>query len=154
MNLKEGTRRLALLLGVVGVIFGGFVGYMQLQSVLGQRARHVKFEQLANSDVVRQESKDVRSHPGWLVSAYPPDPSCNDNCSVIQKSGIKMIHWTPNYGVESIETEDGQTLYPTPAPGWWAYVLIAILPVLGFFIPWGAVRAIGWVVTGFVQGPK
>jgi len=27
MNLKEGTRRLALLLGVVGAILGGFASY-------------------------------------------------------------------------------------------------------------------------------
>jgi len=40
MNLREGTRRLALLLGVVGTIFGGFASYMELQTVQNQRARH------------------------------------------------------------------------------------------------------------------
>ena len=32
MNLKEGTRRLALLLGVVGAILGGFASYLVLQT--------------------------------------------------------------------------------------------------------------------------
>ena len=57
MNLKEGTRRLALLLGAVGAIFGGFSSYLELHTILEQRARHNRFEQLANSDVVRQQSK-------------------------------------------------------------------------------------------------
>lgn len=35
-----------------------------------------------------------------------------------------------------------------------SYLLIAILPVLGFFLPWGAVRAFGWVIAGFVAGSK
>ncbi len=56
--------------------------------------------------------------------------------------------------VSSIETEDGQTLYPTPSPALWTYFLIALFPILGFFIPWGAIRAVGWVGAGFVQPSK
>lgn len=67
---------------------------------------------------------------------------------------IKEFTWNRNSGVRSIETTNGQTLYPTPAPGAWSYVLIAILPLLGFFIPWGVIRAVGWVVAGFVQPLK
>ena len=29
------------------------------------------------------------------------------------------VDWTGNLGVISIETEDGQTVYPTPAPSRW-----------------------------------
>ena len=67
---------------------------------------------------------------------------------------FKTIRWTSNHKVELLETQDGQTLYPTPAPGAGAYLLTAILPLLGFFVPWGAVLAIGWVGAGFVSGPK
>ena len=63
MNLREGTRRLALLLGLVGAILGGFASYSELQSIKGQRASYAKFEQLANSDVVKQERKNCRSGP-------------------------------------------------------------------------------------------
>ena len=58
MNLKEGTRRFALLLGAAGAILGGFASYMELQTVLSQRARHNRFEKLANSDVVKQARTD------------------------------------------------------------------------------------------------
>jgi len=73
------------------------------------------------------------------------------NESVVDRDGITIIHWTKDYGVESIETEDGQTLYPIPAPSAWAYLLIAAFPILGFFIPWGAVRAVRWVGVGFIS---
>jgi hypothetical protein len=71
--------------------------------------------------------------------------------SEVNKEGIKDIFWTKDLGVNSIETEDGQTLYPTPSPAVWEYLLVALFPFLGFFIPWGAVRAIGWVGAGFVK---
>ena len=64
MNLREGTRRLALLLGVVGAILGGIASYLVLQPALEQRARHNRFEQLANSDVVKQERKAIQV-PGF-----------------------------------------------------------------------------------------
>lgn len=263
MNLREGTRRLALLLGAVGLILGGFASYLELQSVMDKRARHDKFEQLANSDAVKQ----AKAEPDWFAENAPPsalEPSRSSgdapvtmprfdpnlpysraddghasprqitleqfgqrikskypqyanlsdvdiaakvlakypqyisviaspdvisqwkafdakqreqamtimtpdqklklatelgykavpNVDTVDKGNIKTIHWTEDYRIESIETGDGQTLYPTPAPAEWTYFLIALYPVLGFFIPWGAVRAIGWVGAGFIAGSK
>jgi hypothetical protein len=187
MNLREGTRRLALLLGVVGAIFGGFASYAELQSVLSQRERHVKFELLANSDHAQKERKcrllgyasgcfQIKLPPGATLveqdqkkqapakfdpnapyTAAPDDPYAATAIpipSVVMKGGIKTINWSHDYGIDSIETEDGQTLYPTLAPSARLYLLVALFPVLGFFIPWGAIRAIGWVTAGFVASPK
>jgi len=231
MNLREGTRRLALLLGVVGAILGGFASYTELQTVLSQRARHNKFGQLAVSDVVQWERKCLLAamtggcsddpYAATAIQAPAGDPyaataelsgrpqkvkqtlhdpkfyelpsaeqqkvlatldpdyaqlSIQAQVEVLQigrqkyggsaagatapvppevdKSGIKAINWSQDFAVESIETQDGQTLYPTPAPSAWLYLLIALFPVLGFFIPWGAVLAIGWVGAGFVASPK
>jgi len=240
MNLGEGTRRLALLLGAVGAIAGGFASYLELQTVLDQRARHNKFEQLAGSDVVQQERKllplkgglskqdiqdllRIRSTltsgdpriekidslvdlgrfqyvalPDGNYGQFPADAKDSEIVAAIatefpqakpwliyqsvgkrirapdfipdaadkwgkyavetetevNEGGIKAIQWDKNYQVESIEKQDGQTLYPTPEPNRWLYFLIALTPILGFFIPCGAVRAIGWVVTGFVQPSK
>jgi hypothetical protein len=69
--------------------------------------------------------------------------------STVNKEGIKAINWSRALGVESIETEDGQILYPTPAPNRWLYLFAAILPLLGFVLPWGLIRAVGWVGAGF-----
>lgn len=234
-NLKEGTRRLALLLGVAGAILGGLISYAKVQSVLSQRTQHVSFEQLANSDAVRQERNwhleqfaptfqgpDGRTYrfpdgtdeataiayfkkwgiagpstvqplPGG-VSASPESrdqsaaaeltqgtetdpiaefaalpqerqlttlkelPSANQDrllaaVKARRKDGIRAIHWTGDKGVESIETTDGRTLYPTPMPGGWTYLVIALCPFLGFSISWGLVRAVGWVGAGFLASP-
>ena len=223
MNLKEGTRRLALLLGVAGAILGGFVSYMELQTLLNQRARHSQFERLANSDVVKQEQNSwpltlrykpdraietfrrlseneqqgvfdrltseeqgdliaklkceplpsgypstattvenllkIPNHPGYHLDVKDDPYACSADTgdppiSTMNEGGIKAIHWTKTLGSESIETEDGQTIYPTPAPSARLYLLIALFPVLGLFIPWGAIRAIGWVGAGFVASPN
>jgi hypothetical protein len=134
MNLREGTRRLALLLGAVGAILGGYVSYLELQTVLNQRASHNKFEQLAVSEVVKQASKIDNN---GKYSVYPPNPY------EVNKGGVKAIDWTDYPGsdafenVESIVTEDGQTLYPISAPSRWLYLLVAIFPIIGFFHPLG-----------------
>jgi hypothetical protein len=153
MNLREGTRRLALLLGVLGALGGSFVGYMEWQDIQSQRTRHERFEQLATSDAVNHLSKDHQQKKGdpWEANVKSVMPGC---------CGIKEVVWdTDNVwndasGIYSIETEDGQTLRPTPTPPAWEYLFAILLPVLGFIIPWGAVRAIGWVVAGFVPSTK
>ncbi len=228
MNLKEGTRRLALLLGVVGAIVGGFASYLELQTTLEQRAHHNRFEQLAASEVVQQErnswtltlryapkeaiealhkltedqqrevlrslthderldllaklqcaSSDlgtgstaavqqnlsrVENVPeGYILDA--PEKRKDDAfaciaeaidppTSTVNRDGIKVIHWSKALRVESIETADGQTLYPTPAPSRWLYIFAAILPLLGFALPWGLIRAVGWVGAGFFTSTK
>jgi len=183
MNLREGTRRLALLLGVAGAIVGGFASYLELQAVLSQKARHNRFEQLANLDDVQKERKcrllgydsgcfrmklppgaalveqpndwqDVPTAPPAKVakreaapkkddwsqyevapaSAAPAKVYLDDNgnpvpskfsseavtplASEVNMGEIKTINWSQgkDYRVESIETQDGQTLYPTTAP--------------------------------------
>jgi hypothetical protein len=147
MNGKEGMRRLVLLLGVVGAILCGLSSYSQLRSALDQRERHNRFEQLASADVVKKLraslGKPSIASPGWNVVA-----------TEVHEQGIKTIHWTGDYRVGSIETEDGQTLSPAPAPPTWTYLLVGILPAFGFFVPWGAVRAIEWVGAGYKRSPE
>ena len=150
-NLREGTRRLALLLGVAGAIAGGFASYLELQTLTSQRARHDRFEIQANSDAVQQDRKDFLA--GWVSIDHKTGERIQWDQQV-DKDGIKTIHWTKDNEIESIEAEDGQTLYPTPAPSAWLYLLIALFPVLGFLIPWGVVRSVGWVGAGFVQPAK
>lgn len=157
MNIREGTRRLALLLGAVGAIFGGFVSYAELQSTMRQSANHLRFQQLANSDVVRRAKPDHLGYsipPSGLVVKLP-DATDRDSqgtrIAELDTGGVKTIHWSKDYTIASIETQDGQTFYPTPSPAPWSYLLIAIPPLVGFLIPWGTGRAIGWVVAGFAQ---
>jgi diadenosine tetraphosphate (Ap4A) HIT family hydrolase len=278
VNLKEGTRRLALLLGTAGAVLGGFASYTVLSDAWGARARYKEFELLANSkaaqreqnswtltlrytpdraierfrklpeaqqrdvfrDLAQEEQADLVAKlkceplpqgspptdatvenllkdpidPGWSLVLPHQDPidefialsrdqqlsalqqlspeeqnkllsevkrretaapaarakytiedgpgserddpfacmadSGDPPTSTVNESGIKTIHWTKGLGVESIETEDGKTIYPSEAPNRWLYFLAAILPFVGFALPWGLIRAVGWVGAGFV----
>ena len=87
VNFKEGTRRLALLLGAVGVILGGVVSYVELQSALEQRVNHNKWVRLSASDVVQQERK----------TCLDPPPRYDKLNSQLQpnSAGIKSIRANP-----------------------------------------------------------
>ena len=151
MNFREGTRRLALLLGVVGAILGGFASYAELGSAQAQSTRHAEFQRLtagfANSGLAQRMRQDAEHDP-------------SDNSIMPGCCGIEEIVWDKNHvfndpsGVYSITTDGGQTVYATPAPAVWTYLLIPLFPVIGFFIPWGTIRSIGWVGTGFSQPPE
>ena len=177
MTFKRGMRRLALFVGVLGAIAGGLASYFDLQSLLEQRERHNAFERFANSAVVQAERKrlqapdpfaayggktiksgaDPKSTEGWVVSdspVPPPPPGFILDHSDVNKGGIKSLFWANNYEVKSLETEDGQSLFPEPAPSFWLYPLAATFPFLGFLAPWGLVSALIWVGAGFVDAPR
>lgn len=151
MNLSEGTRRLALLLGVIGAILGGFASYLELQTVLDQRVCHNEFERLANSQVVQQERKTLQEKTSSRSGSVPDWAFWG---TAVNNGEIKTICWRDKWEVDSIYTVDGKTLSSTPAPSAWLYLLVILFPVLGFFVPWGAIRAIGWVGAGFFQPSK
>ena len=171
MNLTEGTRRLALFVGIIGAVVGGVASYAVIRNAMEAQSRHNAFELLANSDVVRRERKSwegAKLPPGAVPSSSevgqnaeerPPDePKGWEVVSVLgtgqavefNPDHLKTIHWTKDLGVESLDTVDGKTLYPPPAPSRWLYLLAAICPVLGFALPWGLIWAVGWVGAGFL----
>ena len=148
VNLKEGTRRLALLLGVAGAISGGIVSSVETGSILKIRADFKEFERLANSGVVQEQRKVLLAQtqssgevPNWAFDGTP-----------VNRDGIKTIYWRERWSVGLIDTMAGKSLSRgMKLPSAWLYVLFLLYPFLGFLVPWSAVRAIGWVLAGFVQ---
>ena len=62
-----------------------------------------------------------------------------------------LVCWDKNYTVVSFEA---QQAFPfpyelKPESSAWEYCWCAFLPVLGFFIPWLAVRLVAWALAGF-----
>lgn len=174
MNLQEGTRRLALFLGVGGFLFGGFVSYFELKSLLEQNERHKTFERFATSDIVQQERKSLQNqsrnviqidpktgervpaeHGPWEKYAPQSQGEKAPDYAIwgtdIHKGGIKTVWWNIDYSINSIQTEDGQDLQPTSTPSKWMFAFVMFCPFIAFLIPWGIIRAIGWVCTGFFQ---
>ena len=178
MNLREGTGRLALLLGAVGALFCGLVSFALLQSSLRQRADHIRFAQITSR--IEQLGKETQNeypvyrdidsgklgwavlvkYPqywGWVTGQTMQEPSWPKSWEIHgAEQGPRSDSWEDirnqdDWRIWGIKTPDGRTVYPVSAPGAGSYFLIVILPFLGFFIPWGVVRAIGWVVIGFAQ---
>jgi len=88
---------------------------------------------------------------GSVREAWKYDGTAWKARSIVNSDSIKTIYWTKDYGVESIDTEDGQTLVPTLPPTLRSYLLIVTYPILGFLVPWGLIRATGWVGAGFFE---
>lgn len=152
MNLREGTRRLAILLGVVGALAAAFVSYLGLEDNRYRSEKHNKFEQLSNSPVVQQKRKELTSMP--MVKNLPPGYTAELLPSVVNSGGIKQINWTKEgYAVDSLILEDGDFLSPTPAPSVGSYLGYVVLPLIGFLVPWAVVRAIAWMIAGFSHQP-
>jgi len=146
VNLREGTRRLALLMGVAGAIVGGFASYLELQTTLDQKRFHDRFEELAASGVVQQEERNCLNSPAGserLDVKMPPNGS-----------GIKTISLRDDCKVGTIET-GSEFLFEDLTPNLVSTCLLAsTFPILGFLVPWGLVRVIGWVGAGFVQSSR
>jgi hypothetical protein len=79
-------------------------------------------------------------------------PHWTPPASELDGKEIKTIRWGEGkaYTVESIDTEDGNTIHATPLPSRWIYLWVVILPIAGFVIPWGLLRSAQWVAAGFV----
>jgi hypothetical protein len=160
-----------LFVGALGAIAGAVAAYIDLQDLGAQRTRHNTFERLANSDVVQQERKYRKSPPtdqyntpippGATVS--PDDEFVNNpdykpyheaELTKLNRIGIEKVNWTKDDEVASIEANDGALYFPGSAPSLWLYFLALTFPFLGFFIPWGLVRAVVWVGAGFFEDAK
>ena len=100
------------------------------------------FEQLANSAAMHNESAVCKDYSEVML------------LNPINLNGLKVsgIHCANN-SISSIDTDLG-TFDSGSAPSAWTYLLIALYPILGFFIPWGANRVLEWVCAGFVEHGK
>lgn len=68
-------------------------------------------------------------------------------------SAKQKQHYSANDVIE-IETEDGNTVHRTDPPPQWTYLLAPVFPILGFLLPWGAIKTLTWIGTGFFGSGK
>lgn len=175
VNFTEGLRRLGLVAGILGAGAGTILAHSQLQALMAQRSQNRKFQELVSSRGLTREvemlKRDTKLEPGW--DALPGDffdkldALCGDKDWQVNRSGIRTIHISgvacgttsevyqigdKQYQaaeIRMIETADGQIITRTNPPGFWAYIYVVALPVLGFLLPWGAIRLLTWVAMGF-----
>jgi hypothetical protein len=184
MNVREGMRRLALVAGVLGAGAGAIASYVRAQPLLAQRAQYKAFQTLVSSAVVQRELellKDTLTQPKsrfggvpvktdtWAEAVDAYRAGCSPYGWKVNKQGVRTIHFSEcadekldsrlagnvsASDISGVETDDGKEVYRTNLPGLWSYLLIPIFPVLGFFLPWGAIKTLTWVGLGFSRSEK
>ena len=158
MDAREGMRRLGLVAGALGAVTGLCVSYVQILGLLEQRARFKEFQSVLSSPVLQREIQflnnrlagnkdpDFSSHhhgQGWF-DAVAAISGSTDGWKV-EEGGVNKIYFERNE-VKTIERADGEIVSKGNNPTLWPYLL---LPVLGFCVPWGTLKALTWVASGF-----
>lgn len=67
----------------------------------------------------------------------------------VNLEGIKDVTVDKAGLVSSVELSTGESVQRTEPPTLRAYLIPLLYPILGFLLPWGAVRVLTWVGSGF-----
>jgi hypothetical protein len=191
VNVKEGTRRLALVAGFLGL----GIGIIPASDKSGEMRKHIEdhqefeslskydpnrisdlaseirsafpesYKDLSDSELAQRFSDKVRrlSVPWetYDASVYTKVRGPDDELYLFPLRTTKevatayfrtkaTIYYTKDGVISYIKTPEGRTLYNEAAPSKWSlYLPFGYFPLLGFFVPWGAIRIVGWVVLGF-----
>jgi hypothetical protein len=64
--------------------------------------------------------------------------------------GIANIRYDANGSVTLLELATGDVLVKTPSPPYFVETLVPFsFPIIGFLLPWGVMKSISWVASGF-----
>ena len=186
MNVREGVRRLGILLGACGGILGGCFAYRDAKATWDSHIAFRKFESLMATPTMRKvaktaldyqhdnpqgttngdggdwfernkpdardekhgESGGVRADP-WEEAAKEYKREPGGIVVAVNLAGIKHVTVNKSGLISSIELSTGEHIQRTDAPRAQTYVGILLYPVLGFLIPWGGIRILAWVGSGF-----
>jgi len=146
MNLKEGTRRVGIVLGIIGMFGGLSVAWLGGSEIMQQRADFRRFQTLSK---LPQVAKFVAMSFGGQRSAQigldPEDA---------QTTGIRTVHYFAGASPTALELSyfemlGGTIIAAKNPPSVDQYLALPCLPVFGFLLPWGLVKTLYWVAHGF-----
>lgn len=153
MNLKEGFRRLSLVAGVAGFAFGIYASSGFVVALYDEISEYRKYQSEIEkasirdviASVVRMEKLEKEANR-FEIRDYPGTKAVS-----VKRNGVQQITFDDDYQeIKWIVLNNGNTIYSQKKPEYWTMLLFIMLPpLLGFVVPWGAVRTIGWIVQGF-----
>jgi hypothetical protein len=180
MNLREGMRRIGILLGVCGAIVGGFIAYGDATAVWDRHKAYKRFESIMALPTMQNIAKGARKIPKgqtstliydaktqdiWQATTYTAEQidilatlarlatDQLDRAAVVlvDLDGIKAVIVDKAGLVSRIELSTGESVVRIKGPSFWEGFVVFLFPILGFLIPFGAVRLLAWVGSGFAQ---
>lgn len=172
MNFKEGMRRVGVLLGLAGAVVGGLFAHGQVTQLWAIHSANREFETALGSPTVRSVTAALQKYrrepwntfrSGEFLDYVPKDEMISRSApkedrvdvTVIQvdHGGVKYMTSDQAGLVQSIVLTTGEHLYQREAPALGAFLVPILYPLVGFLVPWGAIRAITWIGMGFFE-PK
>ena len=142
MNIAEGTRRLGLLLGCLGCLVVVVASSTEWETIWSSRARHKRLESLSVGFGIPAKRFKV----GEARSAGYSDSEILHNFAEMQKANIEGAKKSGYTDAEILELLEFGV---PPAPRMRDCFSLVLLAAMGFLIPWGVLRSIGWVLEGF-----
>jgi len=128
----------------------------------------------ANNQIMEETKPQDTTHGPWEKYKLPPGAKLvsppvpvKDPWEVAAKEykagkilvsvnleGIKQVTVDEAGLVSSIELSTGESVQRLEPPTLKAYVVPLLYPILGFLFPWGGIRVLTWVGTGFFAAPR
>jgi hypothetical protein len=140
MNFREGMRRIGLTVGVIGGLAGAYAAVLILADIAPQRRAQSEFDSLLKVQLIQEIARDLAKEKIVNISLEIPS----------RPKGIRLFRVNGRSEIEAFELEDGRTVMRTNAPSALWYLLYPLLAAAGFLLPWGAVRLVNWIVSGFI----
>ena len=155
MNVREGVRRLGIMLVACGAILGFIVGFSSSEAPWKIAAEHRRFESLMKSPTMRRvtnganglradlsrsrcDAFGLRELGGlYLLKAHPLIQGNADR--------IKGVHLDVARAVVSIQLSTGESIHRVAAPPLMSYIVLVVCLILSYLLPSG----ITWVRSGF-----
>ena len=198
MNIREGMRRLGILVGAAGGLVGGFLGYGEAQPLWQTHVAYRKFESLMALPIMHKVASTVKEYQAdssrldFLAREYGGSTECRTPpldysaivasagsvvferakinvppgytldkdpapCSIVVQvnlNGIKEVYVDKVGGISEIDLTTGEGVPKTDPPHLQSHGAIVLYPIMGFLIPWCALRLLTWAGSGFFEAPR
>jgi len=127
-------------------------GYLPQATTHGHVSKYGGIPVDDESEAAPQGAHMPRSTDPWEAAAkeYKQEEFAGFT-GLINLDGIKQVTVDKVGVVSSIELSTGESVQRVAPPALKAYLIPLLYPVLGFLIPWGGIRLLTWVGSGFVE---
>jgi len=159
MNIREGMRRIAVVLGVIGGLVGLVMAGVVVSGTIDDAWQHFQYSRLISSAAIQ----DKLGHLDWFAQHRYESDHLD-----IAEGGILRVHFGDGVGIEnhriyiatlehidSIETTDGTIVYRSKKSSAFRWIgsMLALLvfPVIGYLLPTRTAKLLVWVGDGFVK---
>jgi hypothetical protein len=138
-NFKEGMRRVGLLAGILSALCCCVPAYQDLHHAW-------RFHRLSNSELLSSVARAAWD-PQFIPDGYETTIQVPPNADGVKEVTLR------NYNRElvTIKVDCPWDYEYLSKPGFSDWITPLWYPLLGFLLPWLAVRIIVWLVTGFLQ---